>query len=141
MSLNKVFFLELKKLIEYSVSAAIIVSSNHCVRSLSKTKIYFSYYQFKLITFCVLQKITKCLSQSKFGNEKSEQKSNPILYPEIVYSCANVFVLFTHQFFLLIIYSSISSSTKIISCFLYIFQSKLLAYVFFSHIFTVIIYF
>ena len=62
---------------------------------------------------------------------------NPIaeLVFNIILNYTNLFMVFTHQFILVYCFN------KILSCFIYIFQSKFLANVSFGHVFKVIIYF
>ena len=68
----------------------------------------------------------------------NEAKAEIEIHPAIVEAKiknTNIFVLFIHRFILLYFFK------EIISCFIYIFQFKFLAYVFFNHIFKEITYF
>ena len=58
-------------MIEYSASAIIIVSSNPFVGPLPRIKISFSYYQDKLMNYCLQQKW-----QHFYPNQDLEMKVN-----------------------------------------------------------------
>ena len=66
---------DFQKLIEYSASAVIVVSSKPCVGPLQRIK--------------VCSKNNNIFSQSKFGNEKSQRESNRIPYFKSEHLCGS----------------------------------------------------
>ena len=78
----KNFLWDLEQLIEYSTSAYIVVSSNPSFGPFPRTKISFFLLPIWTDNLLATPKITTFLPQLKFGAEKSERESNPILYPE-----------------------------------------------------------
>ena len=77
---NCYFYLE--KVIEYLAATAIVVLSNLYVGPSPRTKIPFFSLSICTDELLCSPKITTFLLQSKFGSEKSERESNPILHPE-----------------------------------------------------------
>ena len=61
--------------------------------NLSKTKIFFCYYQYKRTNYFQLQKIIIFLPESKFWNKKSELESNPIPYLEQKFLSGSAFLV------------------------------------------------
>ena len=80
--LNKFFFSDCEKLIEYSASAASVVLSDPCVCPLPRIKIYLFLLSACTDELISTPKLITFLPQSKFRIEKRERESNPIPYPE-----------------------------------------------------------